>query len=117
VRWVADEGVDAPIVARLRELDHLVWYVAEMMAGITDEEVLALAQEQDAVLLTNDKDFGALVFQQRRVTAGIVLMRLAGLSADQKAVLVNRVIDDHGARLRGAFTVVTPRRVRIRPSR
>jgi predicted nuclease of predicted toxin-antitoxin system len=117
MRWVADEGVDAPIVARLREQDHVVWYVAEMMAGIADEEVLALAQEQDAILLTNDKDFGALVFQQRRVTAGVVLMRLAGLSAQQKAALVVRMIDEHASRLRGAFTVITPRRVRIRPSR
>ena len=50
MRWVADEGVDAPIVSRLRERNHIVWYVAEMMAGIADEEVLALAQEQDAIL-------------------------------------------------------------------
>jgi predicted nuclease of predicted toxin-antitoxin system len=113
---VADEGIDAPIVQRLRADGHAVWYVAELSPSVPDEEVLALAVEHTALLITSDKDFGALVFQQRRASSGVILLRLAGLSAGDKAAIVGDTVAGHGARLIGSFTVITPRRVRIRPS-
>lgn len=117
MKFTADEGVDAPIVLKLRASGHTVWYVAEMAAGISDEEVLALAYREDTLLITNDKDFGALVFQQRQLNSGVMLLRLVGLSAAGKAVLVERVVSSYGDQLIGAFTVITPRRIRIRDKR
>jgi len=38
--------------------------------------------------LTADKDFGELVFRQRLLHSGIVLIRLAGLKPETKAELV-----------------------------
>jgi hypothetical protein len=35
--------------------------------------------------LTADKDFGELVYRLRRISAGVLLMRLAGLSPATKA--------------------------------
>ncbi len=113
---VADEGIDAPIVSRLRADGHAVWYVAELSPTIPDEEVLTLAVAHAALLITSDKDFGALVFQQHRVSSGVILLRLAGVSAEKKAALVSDLIKDHGEQLLGSFTTITPRRVRIRPS-
>ncbi len=113
---VADEGIDAPIVRRLRADGHTVWYVAELSPSVPDEDVLALAVEHSAVLITADKDFGALVFQQRRATSGVVLLRLAGLPANGKAAVVGEAVAAHKDRLIGSFTIITPRRLRIRPS-
>jgi predicted nuclease of predicted toxin-antitoxin system len=64
VKILADEGVDYPIVERLRQRGHWVWYVAEMEPGIYEDVVLDLANREGAVLLTADKDFGELVFRQ-----------------------------------------------------
>ena len=113
---LADEGIDAPIVSRLREDGHTVLYVAEMAPGMADDEILALAYAQNLLLLTGDKDFGALVFQQRRITSGVLLVRLSGLTGLEKAELVSNVIADHDQELVNAFTVITPQRIRIRPS-
>ncbi len=60
MNFVADEGLDRQIVERLRQDGHTVSYVAEMDAGISDEAVLQLANDQNALLLTSDKDFGEL---------------------------------------------------------
>lgn len=117
MNFIADEGVDMPIVHALRRAGHNVWYIAEMGAGTSDEDILALANAQNAPLLTNDKDFGALVFQQRRATAGVILLRLAGLSNTRKAALVSELVTNQQERLIGSFTVITPRRVRIRPAK
>jgi predicted nuclease of predicted toxin-antitoxin system len=85
VTIVADESVDKPIVDRLRSHGHDVRFVAELDPGIDDEAVLQQSRELGAVLLTADKDFGELVFRQRRVHSGIVLIRLAGVRAETQS--------------------------------
>jgi predicted nuclease of predicted toxin-antitoxin system len=78
---LADESVDRPIVDRLRLAGHKVLYIAEIAAGLSDEDVLDQANHDDALLLTADNDFGELVFRQKRVHAGVILIRLFGVSA------------------------------------
>ena len=114
MKILADEGVDRPIVERLRQSSYQVWYVAEMEPGISDEVVLDLANREGAVLLTADKDFGELVFRQERITKGVILIRLAGISPARKAEIVVSALVAHGDEMEEAFTVITPGAVRIR---
>ena len=111
---VADEGVDRPVVDRLRQDGHAVVYVAELSPSVVDEEVLQQANTRSAVLLTADKDFGELVFRQGLVHSGVVLLRLAGLANATKAEIVAEACRDRAAELVGAFSVVSPGQVRIR---
>jgi len=113
---VADESVDWPIVERLRQEGHDTTYIAELAPSISDDEVLQEANTRSALLLTEDKDFGELVYRLGRVHAGIVLIRLAGLTAAAKADTVAKVLLDHAPALQGAFTVISPGAVRIRKS-
>jgi predicted nuclease of predicted toxin-antitoxin system len=115
MKFVADENVDLPILARLRNSGHEVYAVAEMSAGVSDAEVLKQANQQGVVLLTGDKDFGELVYRDKKYTCGIVLIRLAGLGNDEKAEIVANVIRDHARELENAFTVISRRTLRIRP--
>lgn len=114
MKLVADEGVDRQIVERLRDEGHTVLFVAEFEPGLPDDGVLALANREAAILLTADKDFGELVFRLRRVIAGVLLIRLAGLTPDSKAEIVASTVGERGAELTSAFAVVTPGTVRIR---
>lgn len=114
MRCVADENVDAPIVEAMRSSGHEVWYVAEQDRGITDDDVLHRASGQSALLITSDKDFGELVLRQGKASSGVLLLRLAGLPAAKKAELVVRALEDHGSELRGAFSVLAARALRIR---
>lgn len=117
MNFVADEGIDALIVKQLRQVGHQVWYVAELAPSISDEEVLDLANQEEAVLLTFDKDFGDLVYRQRRISRGVMLIRLHGLPSSRKAELVLMIINQYEADLVNAFTVLTPTKIRIRPQR
>jgi len=114
---LADESVDGPIVERLRQDGHRVWYIAEMEPGISDDAVLDLANRDGSLLLTADKDFGELVFRQGRLMPGVILIRLAGLLPAEKARIVASVITSRGTELPQAFTVIASRAVRIRRSR
>ncbi|NES74002.1 MAG: hypothetical protein F6K24_56870 [Okeania sp. SIO2D1] len=114
MNFVADENIDEPIVLRLRQDGHVVWFIAEMEPGISDETVLYIANEQNAPLITGDKDFGELVFRLKSVTSGVILIRLPEFSAQQKAEIVSQVIEQHADELLEAFTVISQNSVRIR---
>lgn len=114
MKILADESMDHEIVIRLREEGHDVKYVSEISPGIMDEEVLALASDENTLLVTADKDFGELIFRQGFVKRGIVLYRLAGLSAREKAQIVSFAIAEHGDALLQSFGVIAEKAVRIR---
>lgn len=112
---LADESVDRQIVERLRQAGHDVLYIAEVEPGIPDNLVFDRANQNAALLLTTDKDFGELVFRENRlVSDGVVLLRLAGLSPEKKAEIVADAIRDHKTELPKHFSVVAPGRIRIR---
>ena len=114
MRFVADESVDRQIVERLRQDGHHLLSVAEMEPGISDDVVLARSNEETALLLTADKDFGELVYRQRRVSLGVILVRLAGLTPEKKAAITAVAIQEHSKEMAQAFTVISPGTVRIR---
>ena len=114
MKFLADESVDRQIVDHLRIDGHFVWYIAEMKRGISDDAVLDMASRKKALLLTADKDFGEIVFRQHRLTLGVVLLRLEGLSLISKVKIVSSAVNKHIKELTYAFTVITAAGIRIR---
>lgn len=88
--------------------------IAEISPRAVDERVLEQADKADAILLTNDKDFGELIFRLGRGSSGVVLLRLEGVSTESKVESVAIAVAELGDRLHGTFTVIAPGRVRIR---
>jgi predicted nuclease of predicted toxin-antitoxin system len=109
-----DESVDRQVVHKLKQDGHNVVYVAEMDPGISDDLVLSIANNMGALLVTADKDFGELVFRRQQINAGVMLIRLAGLSLQGKGELVAAAVRDHSTELLGAFSVLSPGMIRIR---
>ena len=112
--FFADESLDRQIIIRLRQDGHVVFDVTEMDPGISDDKVLSMAKESKAILLTADRDFGDLVFHQGRLTEGIILIRLSGLTSTKKAEIVSTIISQHAKEIQQAFSVITPGSIRIR---
>ncbi len=106
--FVADEGVDRQIVAKLRNR-HTVIYIAEANSAMSDDAVLEQANRAGAILITADRDFGELVYRQKRAHHGVLLLRLAGLPSQTKAEMVNAALVQHGHEIAGNFIVIQPR--------
>lgn len=113
MKLFADENIDRQIVDRLRKEGHEVLSVLDREIGLKDELVLTKANHASAILLTADKDFGEAVYRQKKVFHGVILTRLAGLSAEKKAEIVCRALQEH-TDLVNNFTVIAPGSVRIR---
>ncbi|HLX56031.1 MAG TPA: DUF5615 family PIN-like protein [Ktedonobacteraceae bacterium] len=116
MKILADENISARLVERLRQEGHEVEYISEIARGSKDSTVLDIANKQGALLITDDKDFGELVFHQHLKASGVLLIRLASLSPPEEIEIVTRVIKTYGDRLLQSFSVIMPRGVRIRPA-
>ncbi len=118
MRFLADECVDAALVAHLRTAGHDVHYIAEESRGLTDPEVLAAAREQERILLTEDKDFGELaVRHSHHPVPGILLLRIDPSRRALKQTRVDAALAHFGERLHGRYVVVHEDRFRSRPLR
>lgn len=119
MKIVADEGIEGPIILRLRAVGHHVIHIAEIAPGSTDSEILEFANREEALLITYDKDFGDLVFYLHYQTHGVILMRLPNdLTSLEKADIVVDVISDKQEQLFHSFTVIAlnkKRTIRILP--
>jgi predicted nuclease of predicted toxin-antitoxin system len=76
--------------------------------------VLALDVRQSALLITEDKDFGELVFRLQLPHRGIILLRLSGYAPETKAALASNAILTHLTELPNAFSVFDGERLRVR---
>ncbi len=115
MRWLADECVDAGLVDQLRTAGHDVAYVAEVAPGATDPEVLRLARDDDRLLLTEDKDFGELVFRSKEAVSGLVLLRINPERRLHKWARLHAAIEQFGEKLLGRYLVIEEARFRSRP--
>ena len=113
MRFLADESCDFAVVRALRSEGHDVVAVAEISPRSTDTEVIAMARETSRVVLTEDKDFGQLVYASGSPSNGVILLRFPGRARAEISRTILKVIQEKGDRLGGRFVVVQPGRVRI----
>lgn len=114
MRFLANENFPLAAVAALRKAGHDTAWVRTEAPGSSDDEVLAHAFRETRVLLTFDKDFGALVFRKGAAASrGVVLFRIQLTPPDELAGRVVKALVTR-ADWEGYFAVVEPGRVRMR---
>lgn len=111
--FLADENLDFPIISAIRNEGYDVLSISELSPSIDDNDVLKIANKENRVLLTSDKDFGELVFRLKLISSGIILFRIPELSNKEKATLAVKCIKEFEAEMQGAFSVVTQNKIRI----
>ena len=119
MRFLADQDVYQRTVDHLCALEHDVLRARDAgLARASDEELLRYAHREQRLLITRDKDFGALVFLMRRQHSGVILLRMNPLTVDAVHQELRRLLKKHTEiELRNRFVVVEPGRYRIRLSR
>jgi predicted nuclease of predicted toxin-antitoxin system len=114
LRFLVDESTGRGVTEWLSAAGHDVICVTESLPQARDSDILDLAVQDQRIIITNDKDFGELVFRSGRQHAGILLLRLNDESASNRIRMVSVAVESHECRLKGAFTVVTEKNIRIR---
>jgi predicted nuclease of predicted toxin-antitoxin system len=113
--FLADENFPRPSTIILREKGYNIKSVQEDSPGITDEEVIKIAQEQELIILTFDRDYGELIFKYSKENPpSVVFFREKGNTPDFAAFTLFNLLVETNISLNGAFTVVEDKSVRQR---
>ena len=116
MKFLANESVEHSIVSHLSNQGYDIVSVAENFPGLKDTDVLTLSAKEHRVLLTNDKDFGELVYKEKLFHSGVVLFRLPQQDVPAKIVKLDLLLQKYKSRLKDNFIVVTKINIRIRKS-
>ena len=106
MRFLADESCDFAVV-------HALNAVRDAIPGAADFEVIEMAVRESRVLLTEDKDFGQLVFASAAESSGVVLIRFPANAREAMAQSIVELAENEEHKLEGRFAVVQPGRVRV----
>ena len=113
MRFVVDECTGPAVASWLRSVGHDVLSIYDDARRMADEDILPLAVREDRIIVTNDKDFGDLVYALGMEHQGIILLRLGDERAPSKIAAMARLLDEHADQIAGHFVVVTESTIRI----
>jgi predicted nuclease of predicted toxin-antitoxin system len=114
MKFMLDESADFPLAEALAQMGHDVTsIVRDYPRALEDQDVLAVAQQEERTLITNDTDFGELIFRRQLPHSGVILFRLGLEDINTKTAWLKHVIENHAHELKD-FIVVTDRGVRVR---
>jgi len=113
LRFLADESCDFAVVRALRAAGCDVFAVSEVMQRSVDRELIERAAHERRILLTEDKDFGWLVYVSHADSTGVILIRYPGNARAHLVQAMIQLVQKHGHALMGSFVVVQPGHIRI----
>ena len=114
MRFLIDECCDAAVGRALKAAGHDVLAVSYVAPQADDDQIAERARREKRILLTEDKDFGRLVYAAARKTAGVIFARYPASVRKSLPAAVIDLVRQQGEALIGCFVVLEPGRVRIR---
>ncbi|WP_339789509.1 DUF5615 family PIN-like protein [uncultured Imperialibacter sp.] len=87
---LADENLSLSIILELRQANFSVFSIFDESRGVSDEEVIRLATQKSASIVTEDKDFGELVFAHQIKDCSVILLRYN--SEEEKEQVTKRLL-------------------------
>lgn len=113
MKFLVDECVGNGVARWLQSQGYDVISVLEVSPGISDDVVLQKAVREGRILITTDKDFGDIVFRNRKLHCGIILLRLSDWQINRKIAAIEALLQKHSDALTGNFVVLTDQSIRI----
>jgi|SRR3984893_290613 predicted nuclease of predicted toxin-antitoxin system len=113
MRFLADESCDFRVVRALRAAGHDVVAVPEVATGTEDSAVIEMAVHEARIFVTEDRDFGQLVYAAAKPTRGVILLRFPSNARANLPAIVVELVAEHGEKLAERFVVLQPGRIRF----
>lgn len=114
MRFLVDESVEYRLVTFLRNLGFDTLSVAESFPSLDDKTVLSTAYKENRIIITNDKDFGELIYRLRLPHKGVILFRLTEENYQSKEKKLKHILRYFKRKLENSFTIITDTKIRFR---
>ncbi len=114
MRFLVDECTGPAVARWLRSLGHDVYSVFDDESrGTDDADVIKKAYEEDRILITNDKDFGEIVFREGTLHHGIIFLRLSNERSPNKIERLRVLLEGNADNLQDQYVVVTENKIKF----
>lgn len=112
LKFLADVNVEKSIIEEIKALGYNITSVAEIDAKMPDSKIFELANAENKILITNDKDFGEIVFRQKLISSGIILIRLEKQDINVKIKLIKKLLIFYKEKIQYHFIVINQNKFR-----
>jgi predicted nuclease of predicted toxin-antitoxin system len=113
MKFIVDECTGPAVSNWLKELGYKVFCVYTESRELDDDSILEKANNENYILITNDKDFGEMVFRFKKLHKGIILLRLEDECADNKKKILNKVLTYCKNKIPNNFVIATEKTIRF----
>jgi predicted nuclease of predicted toxin-antitoxin system len=113
MKFLVDECTGPGVASWLCNEGHEVFSVYDESPGIDDLTILAKANSEHWILITNDNDFSVRIFRDQLPHSGVVFLRLANERTQNKIDVIRDLLLNHAESLSNRFVVVTESKVRF----
>ncbi len=114
-KFLVDENAGYSIIKYLRKQGYDTKSVSELFPSRDDIFIMGKANQEDRIIVTNDKDFGYLIFKSNIPALGVILLRFRDESPALKINAINTILRLPEEKMLNHFIVASESKIRIRP--
>ena len=114
LKFVLDVGVGNKVWQYLTANGYDAKLITTINPSMSDSDILFIAENESRMVITMDKDFGELVYHSGKVHKGVLLLRLEDAMGEEKAAVMQFILDNFKDEIEGKFCVFKNGRFRIR---
>ena len=111
---IADENIFRGLIVALRNKGYDVVSIFESYRGMDDASIAAFSLNPPRIIITEDKDFGKLVFEDKADITGIIFLRFLNT---ERSEVINKLLSflqhEDLPSLTGKFVTITPNKIRV----
>jgi len=111
---VLDENIETYWIELIKNKGYEYYSIRENCAGISDKEVVEIVRKYKGLLITEDKDFGELIFSYGVEKVSILFMRYDQPDYQQIESYVLKSIDDYFSNPEACFITIAKNKIRYR---
>lgn len=115
LKFLANVNVEKPIIDFLLQKGFDLKWIADIDKRMSVIQVCQIANNEQRIVVTNDKDFGEIAFFQKKTPYGIVLLWVKGQSSSEKITLLEKLLDKYADKITNHFVVITKEKFRFIP--
>ena len=115
MKFLLDESTETRVGTFLKDIGHSVTRIGkDYPASLPDNEVLEIPVSEGRILITNDRDFGNLIFKKKHPHKGVIYFRFPlDSNALQKIVALKKLLSKHSKDL-DKYLTISPKGIRIK---
>lgn len=109
MRFLIDESAGRKLSSIIKQAGYNAAFSFDILGRATDEELLKFAERKKYILISDDKDFGELVFRLNKPASGVIFLRMAK-NPEKRFEAIKDILD----KAEGKFIVVKEGQIRVR---